>query len=68
LADVSEEFPASIIREITPMMEAASTSETTVFLYQTTRRNSPEDSHFHTRRHENLNLKNTTVNLMMKGL
>jgi hypothetical protein len=28
------------------MMEAASTSETSVNLYQTTRRNNPEDSHF----------------------
>jgi hypothetical protein len=27
------------------MMEAASTSETSVNLYQTTRRNNPEDSH-----------------------
>jgi hypothetical protein len=29
------------------MMEAASTSETTVNLYQTTQRNNPEDSHLH---------------------
>jgi hypothetical protein len=36
------------------MMEAASTSETSVNFYQTTRRNNPEDSHFHTRRRENL--------------
>jgi hypothetical protein len=35
------------------MMETASTSETSVNLYQTTRRNSPEDSHLHTRRREN---------------
>jgi hypothetical protein len=35
---------ASIIRM---MMEAASTSETSVNLYQTTRRNSSEDSHLH---------------------
>jgi hypothetical protein len=32
------------------MMEAASTSEKSVNFYQTTRRNNPEDSHFHTRR------------------
>jgi hypothetical protein len=38
---------ASIIR-------AMSTSETSVNLYQTTRRNIPEDSHLHTRRRENL--------------
>jgi hypothetical protein len=36
------------------MMEAASTSETSVNFYQTTRRNNPEDSHLHTRRRENL--------------
>jgi hypothetical protein len=36
---------ASVIRVIALMMEAASTSETLVNLYQTTRRNNPEDSH-----------------------
>jgi hypothetical protein len=36
------------------MMKAARTYETMVNFYQTTRRNSPEDSHFHTRRRENL--------------
>jgi hypothetical protein len=36
------------------MMEAASTSETSVNFYQTARRNNPEDSHLHTRRRENL--------------
>jgi hypothetical protein len=37
------------------MMEAASTSETSENLYQTTRRNNPEDSrHLHTRRCEKL--------------
>jgi hypothetical protein len=36
------------------MMEAASTSETSKNLYQTTRRNNPEDSRLHTRRRENL--------------
>jgi hypothetical protein len=36
------------------MTEAASTSETPVKYYQTTRRNKPEDSHLHTRRRENL--------------
>jgi hypothetical protein len=35
-------------------MEAASTSETSVNFYQTTRRNNPEDSHLHTRRRVNL--------------
>jgi hypothetical protein len=36
---------ASIIRAIVLMMEAAKTSETSVNLYQTTRRYNPEDSH-----------------------
>jgi hypothetical protein len=36
------------------MMEAASTSETLVIFYQTTRRNNPKDSHLYTRRRENL--------------
>jgi hypothetical protein len=35
---------ASIIRAIALMMEAASTSETSVNFYQTTQRNNPEDS------------------------
>jgi hypothetical protein len=36
------------------MMEAASTSETSVYFYQTTRRNNPEDTHLHARRRKNL--------------
>jgi hypothetical protein len=36
------------------LMEAVSTSETSVNLYETTRRDIPEDSHLHTRRRENL--------------
>jgi hypothetical protein len=36
------------------MMEAASTSETSVNFYQTTWRNNPEDSHLHTHHQENL--------------
>jgi hypothetical protein len=36
------------------MMEAVSTSKTSVNLYQTTRRNNPEDSHLYIRRRENL--------------
>jgi hypothetical protein len=36
------------------MMEAASTSETSVNIYQTTQRNIPEGSHIHTHRRENL--------------
>jgi hypothetical protein len=36
------------------MTEAVSISETSVNFFQTTRRYNPEDSHFHTRRRENL--------------
>jgi hypothetical protein len=36
------------------MMETVKTSETLVNIYQTTRRNIPEDRHFHIRRLENL--------------
>jgi hypothetical protein len=41
MSDVSEVLVASI----TLMMEAVSTSETSVNFYQTTRSNIPEDSH-----------------------
>jgi hypothetical protein len=36
------------------LMEAVSTSETSLTSKKTAQRNIPEDSHFHTRRHENL--------------
>jgi hypothetical protein len=39
---------------IRAMMEATSTSETSVNFYKTVPRNNPEDSHLHTRRRENL--------------
>jgi hypothetical protein len=46
---------ASIIRAMMVlMMEAASTSETSVNFYQTTWSNNPEYSHFHIRRPESL--------------
>jgi hypothetical protein len=45
---------AALIIPIDLMMEAASTSETSVNFYQTTWRNNPKDSHRHTRRRENL--------------
>jgi hypothetical protein len=48
--DVSEILVASIAQ----MMEAASTSETSVNFYQNTWRNNAEDSHLHTHRSENL--------------
>jgi hypothetical protein len=44
-ADVSDVLTAFIIRLM--MMEAVSTSETSVNFYQITRRNAPEDSHLH---------------------
>jgi uncharacterized membrane protein YkgB len=52
--DVSEVLPVSIIRAISLMMAAVSTSETSANIYQTTRHKNPEDSHLHTRRRENL--------------
>jgi hypothetical protein len=53
--DVSEVLASSIIRVMMALItEAASTSETSVNVYQTTRRNNPADSHLHTRRRENL--------------
>jgi hypothetical protein len=57
--DVSEVLIASII--IAMMIEAASTSEMLLNLYQTTRRNVPQDDHLHTRRRENLNSHIYTV-------
>jgi hypothetical protein len=52
--DVSEVPAASIIRVIA-LMEAASTSETSVN-YQTTRSNNPKDSHLHIAAVRTLNL------------
>jgi hypothetical protein len=49
-----EVFTASIIRAIITLMEAVSTSETLFKCNHTTRRNISEDSHFNSRRHENL--------------
>jgi hypothetical protein len=49
-------YPGSIIRAMTTlMMEAASTSETSVNFYQTIRRYNPVDSYLYTRCRENLN-------------
>jgi hypothetical protein len=45
--DVSEVLTASIIKAIALMMEAVSTSETSVSFYQNTRRIIPEDSHIY---------------------
>jgi hypothetical protein len=53
--DVSEVLAASMIRTMSliALMMEASTSETSVYLYQTTVQH-PEDSHRHIRRRENL--------------
>jgi hypothetical protein len=55
--DVSEVLAASIIKAFifTPMLQAASTYETSVSFCQITRRNNPLKSHLHTRRRKNLN-------------
>jgi hypothetical protein len=53
--------PSSWRWVIALMMEATSTSETSVNFYQTTRHNSPEDSHLHTRRRENLKPHKTSL-------
>jgi hypothetical protein len=45
--------PCTLV-EIALMMEAVSTSETSVSFYQTTRHNIPEDSHLHTRGRQTL--------------
>jgi hypothetical protein len=47
-------FQRCLLPQGSLMMEAVNTSEASVSIYQTTRRNFPEDSHFHTRRSENL--------------
>jgi hypothetical protein len=45
--DVSEVVYPSIIRPMSKMLNAESTSETSVNVYQTTRRHNPEDSYLH---------------------
>jgi hypothetical protein len=55
-----EDFDAGLLdfvssyQHFTLMIEVASTSETSVNFYQTTRHYDPEDSHLHTCHHENL--------------
>jgi hypothetical protein len=46
--------PCSLAMIIALMMKAASTSETSVNFYQSTRRYNPEESHIYIRRHEDL--------------
>jgi hypothetical protein len=43
------------------LIEAASTSETSVNFYHTTQRNNPEDSHLYTRRRKNLKFHLTYI-------
>jgi hypothetical protein len=50
--DISEVLVRGLLTTV--ILEAANTSETSVNFYHTTRRNIPEDSHLHTRCHENL--------------
>jgi hypothetical protein len=59
--DVSEAFAASIIRTMKVIMEATSTSETSMNFYQTTRRCNPEEHHIYFRRHENFQFRLTFV-------
>jgi hypothetical protein len=47
------------------MLEAASPSETPANIYQTTRRNNPEDSHLHTRCGENLKYHEAKLSLFL---
>jgi hypothetical protein len=44
------------------MMETVNTSETSVSVYQTTRRNIPKDSHLHTRCRKNPNSREKEFN------
>jgi hypothetical protein len=47
------------------IMKEASTSETSVNFYQTTRHNNPQDSHLHPRRRENLKCHLVTIVLQL---
>jgi hypothetical protein len=57
---------ASIIRLIALMMGAASTSETTVNFYQTTRRNNAKNSQLHTRRRENIKFRLSDLFILLQ--
>jgi hypothetical protein len=60
--DVSPCSLVEIDRRYCLMMEAVSTSETSVSFYLTTRRNIQEDNHLHTRHHENLQSHCSQIN------
>jgi hypothetical protein len=64
------EYMMAVFWVVAPM-EAVITSETSVNFYQITRHNNPEDSHLHTRPHENLKshkFKFLTLNLQEIGM
>jgi hypothetical protein len=50
------------------MMEAVSTSKTSVNIYQTARRNIPEDSHLHNLRRENLKSHITEIRFFFMSM
>jgi hypothetical protein len=54
VVEVSRRFRGACCLHQALIMDTASTSETSVNFYQTTRRNNLEDSHLHIRRRENL--------------
>jgi hypothetical protein len=54
LVDTDRRFREVYCLHITQMMEAVSSSEMSVSIYQTTRCYMTDDSHLHTRRRENL--------------
>jgi hypothetical protein len=56
--------PCSLI-DIDLMIEAVSFSETSVFIYQTTRCNIPQDSHLHTRHRKNLKISRCKITLIL---
>jgi hypothetical protein len=55
---VPSHFTDNLTLHIALMMEAASTSEASALIYQTTRRNNPEDSHLQLRVCTNLKALN----------
>jgi hypothetical protein len=68
LINVSQVLAASIVRAIALIMEAASTSETSVNFSQTTRCNNPEDSHLRTRHRENLKSHKTEFHWILSSV
>jgi hypothetical protein len=48
------------------MMEAISSSEPSVIIYQTIRRSIPQDNHLHSRRHDNLKSHQENTNTLLR--